>query len=87
MALEQELNLRDHAPCTPSDATVYGNSVARPAPFSAVFVGVAGTVTIRSLKGTLATFQAPVGMLMISGVQLMATGTAASSLVLIFGAP
>ena len=85
MALETELNLRDHVAAVPSDATVYGNAPARPTPFSAIFVGVAGSVTIRSLKGNLATFTAPVGMLMIAGTQIMASGTTATSMVLIFG--
>ncbi len=87
MALSQEYEVRDHSAAVPSDVTVFGNSVANPRPFTAVYVGVAGAVAIRSLKGNVAVFTAPVGVLPIAGTMLMSTGTTATSMVLIFGAP
>ena len=82
MALEAEYQLRDHAACVPSDVTTFTK------PFSAVFVGGAGTVTIRSLKGTLASFTCPAGiMLPVAGDRVMSTGTTATLMVLIFGGP
>lgn len=88
MGLSTDLEVRDHLTAVQSDVTVYGASPAQPRMFSAVIVGSAGNVTIRSPKGNLATFACIAGQrLDVVGTQLMNTGTTATGLVLLFGTP
>jgi hypothetical protein len=65
---------RSHFAITPSDSTaIYAD---------AVFVGVAGTVTIKDRDGTSVQYTAPAGAVIpVQATAVMATGTAATGIV------
>lgn len=86
MALEQEYSLRDHVAISGSDSQNYGSSASFPRAFSALWIPTAGTVVIKSLAGTIATFTVPVAgtMLQVAGVQLRVASTC-TGVVAIFG--
>lgn len=80
MASRLPISACTHAPVTPSDATTY------PTPFSALFIGGAGSVTVTSPKGADATFAGLVAgqRLEVAGIKVKSTGTSATNLVAIF---
>lgn len=67
---------RNHVAVTKSDATTYSP------PLDAVYVGVAGDVTIKDRDGTSATYTAVAGgIIPVQATYVMSTGTTASGLV------
>jgi len=68
----------DHATAvTPSDTETFGPSL--------IFVGGAGTITVRDVSGSTVQFTAPAGVtLPVLATGVMATGTAATLIVRVF---
>ncbi len=67
------------ATITPSD------TVAQTVPFRAIWVGVAGNISLAFSDGTSATFVGvPVGMFPMGGIRVNATATTATTMVAIY---
>ncbi len=79
-AIWESSSAADHEAVTKSDSTVYDP------PFRALFIGTGGDVAIKSKKGTSVTYKnLPDGStLMVSGIQVLSTGTDASDIVALY---
>jgi hypothetical protein len=66
----------------PHDTNKHVNADGKPEPARALYIGVAGDVTLVDLQGTAVLFKAvPVGLLRVGSVRVNATGTTATNIV------